>query len=436
MNRTEYIKRSSYLPTQWAFLTCSAYLHAFVGGLGSGKTYIFLRKVYKQHITRDANKTNSKGRTHGLIVYPTFGLAEELFIGPFMELLESRGIRYKYDQKHHRFTTRYGSINIYQLTTPQRIVGSSYTFAGFDEFDIGSWKNCHMAFTKTTGRMRGCSHPEIFFVTSPEGTHYMYHLFVAQNEDGKRVLFQAKSTDNFHLPDNYIRNMEETYDERTIQAYRDGRFVNLTQGQVYHAYGEHNVGQVTIDPRLPVAIMCDFNRGSKPMSWNVGQVQGDRVLVKLALAKHYTNTFDMCEYLQGVLYEALDVKQGERLPELHFYGDYSGHKETSNSTKNDWEIIENHFSNLARRVVVLTRPCHSVRDQVSGVNAMLKNAKGQVRITIDPDAKVLLRDMELTTWDGSGMREDQSNDDRSHSSSALRYMIDYEFPMRDRVVRH
>jgi hypothetical protein len=181
--------------------------------------------------------------------------------------------------------------------------------------------------------------------------------------------------------------------------------------------------------------MCDFNRGSKPMCWNVGQVAGDEVRIKWALHKSHTDTYMMCESLEAHLYEQLGTKDGDRLPPLVFYGDYSGRKETSNSQKTDWQIIETHFANKSLRTETRIIPTKSVRDGVNAVNAMLRNARGESRLFVDPEATWLIRDFELMVWDGSGMREDQSNDDRSHAVSAVRYMIDYEFPLRPRIRR-
>jgi hypothetical protein len=65
----------------------------------------------------------------------------------------------------------------------------------------------------------------------------------------------------------------------------------------------------------------------------------------------------------------------------------------------------------------------------------LHNARGEVRLFVDPEADHLIRDFELTVWDNSGMREDQSNDERSHAVSAVRYFVDYEYPLRERVKR-
>jgi hypothetical protein len=143
----------------------------------------------------------------------------------------------------------------------------------------------------------------------------------------------------------------------------------------------------------------------------------------------------MCELLEAHLYEQLGIKHGDRLPALTFYGDYSGKKRTSNSETTDWDIIEQHFANKSQRVRLNIQPTVSVVDGVNATNGMLKNGRGEVRIFVDPLADWLIRDFELTVWDGSGMREDQGNDDRSHAVSAVRYLVDYEFPLRDRIRR-
>ena len=86
----------------------------------------------------------------------------------------------------------------------QRIVGSELTFIGFDEFDIESYKNCDTAFKKAIGRMRGSEECEIYIVSSPEGYHYLYKIFVEDdNED--RFFVRGKTTDNTYLPKNYIK---------------------------------------------------------------------------------------------------------------------------------------------------------------------------------------------------------------------------------------
>ena len=78
------LKRSEFYPAQWEFLSSKKAINGFVGGLGSGKTHVFLRKTLLNHLTR----TNKDGISNGWIIYPTYELSEELFIQPFIELLQ------------------------------------------------------------------------------------------------------------------------------------------------------------------------------------------------------------------------------------------------------------------------------------------------------------------------------------------------------------
>lgn len=91
---------------------------------------------------------NKNNLSNGWVIYPTYELAEELFVEPMKDIFERNGINYKYNVSKHKFETPYGKIKIYQLQKAQRIVGSELTYILFDEFDIESWKNCDIAFKK------------------------------------------------------------------------------------------------------------------------------------------------------------------------------------------------------------------------------------------------------------------------------------------------
>ena len=62
----------NYYDHQWKFLTSKKPINGLVGGFGSGKTYIFLKKTLANHLT----KVNSEGQSNGWIIYPTYDLAE------------------------------------------------------------------------------------------------------------------------------------------------------------------------------------------------------------------------------------------------------------------------------------------------------------------------------------------------------------------------
>ena len=127
----------------------------------------WLSKTHKKFFLLNVGMKTNKSK--GWIIYPTLSLAEELFVEPFCDLLEKAKINYTYNKSKMLFSSIYGTIRIFSLQTPKRMVGSELTFCGFDEFDVESIANCDLAFKKAVGRLRGSDEAKLYIVTTPEG---------------------------------------------------------------------------------------------------------------------------------------------------------------------------------------------------------------------------------------------------------------------------
>jgi len=404
------VRQEDYLPHQWEFLTSPKHIKALVTGYGGGKTYAFHAESLINHIFLK----NSMGVSNGWVIYPTYDLAEELFVEPFQEILSSNYIDYDYNIAKHRFESDYGKIKIYQLQKPRYIVGTELTWIGFDEFDVESWKNCDIAWKKAVGRMRGSENYKIFFVTSPEGFKYTHKIFVEDN-DGSRHLIQGKTTDNPHLPENYIKLIESTYDDTLIKAYRDGLFVNMQAGSTYYNFSRaDNVKPVEYDPMLPLRVCIDFN--VQPMELVLWQKYDKKPRMRIfdTITKSHSPdrllTDDACKEVIA------------RYPEhwkIIAYPDTSGKDRSTNSKLSDHQIIENNGFEIR------FKPAHpSIVDSVNAVNKML-----QGDLIMDPKCKPLINDLEQVT-NKPGTREiDKRNLLLTHSSDGLRYAADFEFPI-------
>ena len=403
-------KQEDYFKHQWDFLTSDKTINGLVAGFGAGKTHIFIRKTLLNMFKR----VNNAGVSNGWVIYPTYDLAEELFVEPFKELLDNMNCPYDYNQSKHRFRTPAGNIKIYQLQKPQRIIGAELTFIGFDEFDVESWKNCDIAFKKSIGRMRGSDNCEIYIVTSPEGFHYTHKIFVTDdNED--RFLVRGKTTDNTYLPDNYIKLLESNYDNSLLKAYRDGEFVNLSALSTYHTFNrEKNVKKYKYDPKKPVYIGMDWN--VDPLCSVLWQMHNDSPNIRIFKTYSLSHagegdllTQRMCE----------TIKQDYPNANYFAYPDATGASRHSSARYSDIDII--------RRAGFKVRVKHINPLVVNRVNAM--NKALQSNLIMDPSCIDLINDLERTTNKPNTREIDKSNKSLTHLTDALGYSIEWEFPV-------
>ena len=82
------LDKKKYFPHQWDFLVSDKTINGLVAGFGAGKTHVFIRKTLVNLFKR----VNNTGLSNGWVVYPTLSLAEELFVEPFMGLLDGLGV--------------------------------------------------------------------------------------------------------------------------------------------------------------------------------------------------------------------------------------------------------------------------------------------------------------------------------------------------------
>ena len=408
------LKKKNYFDSQWLFLKNpnKARIKCFCGGLGSGKTTVLLKNTFMCMISKVSPQT---GLSNGLILYPTYSLAEEVFVEPFKELLERNGIGYTYNIAAHKFRTVYGNIKIYQTRVPQRIVGVSYTYCGIDELDIESYKNCDIAVNKALGRLRGCDDAEMFITTTPEGYHFTYD-FMVQDHNSSKYLVHGKTTDNHYLPESYIQSLRDNYDENLLKAYLLGEFTNLQRGSTYHGFErDKNVRECEYNRSQPIHVGWDFN--VMPQCVCIIQEQPNSPNIKVideiqldADGSGDVLTDRMCK----------TIKQKYPNAKYNAYPDATGAARHSSSRFSDIEIIRrNGFMVHVRHINPLV---------INRVNSMNNNlAKGNM--IIDPKCKGLIRDLEqVVNKEGTRDIDKTTNKELTHLSDALGYYVDYKHP--------
>ena len=415
------IRKEDYLPHQYDFLCCQHKIKALVGGFGCGKTKIFLKECLKQHIT---NRRKDNGLSAGWVIYPTLELARDIFVDDFKRLLEAKHIPYNFTSQNMSFTTIYGTIKIYTLEKPDRMIGSNLTWAGIDEFDTTREKNSIDAYKKCIARLRGNDHGVLFIVTTPEGFKSTYKIFVEQASKEK-MLFHAKTTDNPYLPQSYIDTLYQEYDEKLIKAYINGEFVNLQSGSVYYGFDRaENVvdnDNLEIDKDLPVNLFFDFNVYPLSCGWGQHKNPEDIRIIDECVMKGHCSTWDLCEELKKRLPRDIDVI---------IYGDASGSSKSTKNNLSDYQIIDNelrpYFGSISYRV---PKSNGAIKHRVDCVNAKLQ----KIYLKINKRCVKLIRDLEQVCYTDKG-DVDGSNIELTHISDALGYYINSEFPIVRRLL--
>ena len=410
------IKKEDFFPHQWKFLKKTgnpdARVSALVGGFGCGKTRV---GVIKCLISLTNLVNPSIGKSNGLILYPTYSLAEEVFVEPFSRLLEHNNIYYDYNISQHKFRTMYGDIKIYVTNQAHKIVGSNYTWCYIDEIDVESKRNAELAVTKALGRLRGCENAELFMTTTPEGFKFAHDYLVNKASPSKFVV-HGRTEDNPYLPQAYIESLKENYDENLLKAYLEGQWVNLQRGMTYGSFDrEKHVQECNYNRSKPIHVGIDFN--ISPMAACIIQEESDspqiRVIDEVLLTGDGSG-----DLLTTRVMETIKRKYPNQ--KYYAYPDATGAARHSSARFSDIDLI--------RQAGFLVHVRHINPLVINRVNSVNNNLnKGN--LIIDPKCKNLIRDLEqVVNKEGTREIDKTSNSQLSHISDALGYFCEIKYP--------
>ena len=162
-------------------------------------------------------------------------------------------------------------------------------------------------------------------------------------------------------------------------------------------------------------IGCDFNVDY--MSAVLGCIYGDGTIHYFdEIRQNNSSTEMLCKEMKDKWPKAKEI-----------YPDPAGSARSTTSHRSDHQILkDNNYNVYARKA----HPSH--RDRLNALNRKLKDANGKVRMTIDPKCKHLIKDLEQVQRDRNG-GIDKSNIELTHSLDAASYLIEYKWPIVQRV---
>ena len=388
---------------------------AFVGGFGSGKTYVGCIAQclhFLQHSSVNQGYFAPSYKQIRDIFYPTidevahsFGLKIKVRVGDSEVLFYNGG----------KFI---GMTLCRSMDNPASIVGFKIGNALIDELDTMPTDKARDAWQKIIARMRykvdGVRNG-IDVTTTPEGFRFVYQQFHNPQHPELYGMVRASTRENADsLNMDYITSLVATYPKELQDAYIDGHFVNLRSGTVYRNYDRQACASTeTIQSRETLYIGQDFNVNNMA---SVIYVKRNQVWHAVGELKKGVDTPALCRTLE------------EKFPnhEIIMYPDASGGNRSSNgASTSDISILKLHQFKVRARA---SNPF--VKDRVLSMNAAFSAGLLKVNANLCPE---FVKCLEQQAYDANGEPDKSSGHD--HMNDAGGYPIAYEMPI-NRPVLH
>lgn len=382
---------------------------AYVGGFGSGKTYVGCLDLL---IFAMQNHNVSQG-----YFGPTYSSIKDIFWPTIEEAAFSMGLTViikRSDKEVFIYQGAFpiGHIICRSMDRPESIVGFKIARALVDEIDTMPIDKATAAWRKIIARMRltvkGVLN-SVGVTCTPEGFLFVYNQFKKKPTKSYSMVQSSTYENARYLPTDYIDSLVESYPSQLVEAYLNGEFVNLTANSVYYPFDRtiHDTHYV-IKPREPLLIGMDFNVNDmcatihikrKGLLYAVGELFGLR------------DTPDMCDTIS------------ERYSDHHItiYPDASGRGTTSKSASlSDIKILK-----VAGFQIKAKKKNPFIKDRVNAFNAALEHGRYFVNTRECPDYTEALEQQVYDPKTGQP-KKDGILDNRVDGAG---YLVTYDMPI-------
>lgn len=217
VQRTEYrIKPTLH---QDEFLFAPEKYTAFIGGVGSGKTWAGSVKSILQ----------CQPGQDGMVLAPTYPMMRDVTQRTLFNLLDTAHIRYEYSKSEETAVINGARVLFRSADTPERLRGPNLNWFWGDEAALFS----KAIWPIMLGRLR-VGKPKAWITTTPAGFNWVYQNFIERRDPQYRVI-TASTRENTHLPAEYIKDLEDNYAGDFAAQEIEGRFV-AWEGLVYPGF--------------------------------------------------------------------------------------------------------------------------------------------------------------------------------------------------------
>lgn len=390
-------------------------------GRRSGKT-----ERFKRFITKEAMR--NPGESY-FAAAPTRDQAKKIFWNDLKLLSFSQNFPKSPSETELKiFFPNDTTITVLGLDEPARFEGIPWTGGGIDEFGNlkeNAWEENIMPALDTVDPRRPDYRAWCWIFGVPEGMNHYYDRYDYANtaNDPLWKVFHWKSSEI--LPPDVIESAKRVLSTQQYRQEYEASF-ETASGRIYDDYGADNYTTEIIEPHEQLLWYHDFN--FTPLSSGIGVKRDNNVylLEEIILTSAVAR--------QSAL-EFVDRFKDHQNKNVIIYGDPSGRAGEKHGHVSDYIEIESVLRDAGWRYVRRVQPStRSIKDGQNAVRAKIKNAAGQVSLFVNP-TKAPYTHKSLATGQlkrGSSFLEEEN--EYQHIGTAVRYFLDYEFPIDSRNI--
>lgn len=320
------------------------------------------------------------------------------------------------------------SITVLGLDEPARFEGIPWTGGGIDEFGNlkdGAWEENIMPALDTVDPRRPDYRAWCWIFGVPEGLNHYYdrYDYALTANDPLWKVFHWKSAEI--LPQDVIDSAKRVLSPRQFRQEYEASFESA-EGKIYEDYSHENTTQELIQSHEQLLWHHDFN--FTPMSSGIAVRRGDDIyILDEIILSSATSRQSALEFTERY--------KNHKNKHVIIYGDPAGRAGEKHGHESDYTemegVLKSNGWQTTRRV---KKAAPAIKDRQNAVRAKILNALGKRSLFINP-AKAPYSHKGIATVQykkGSSFLEEQT--DYQHITTAIGYMIDYEFPINKPVL--
>lgn len=375
-----------------------------VAGRRFGKTHISIRELCKSARLPDQEVW---------YVAPSYRQAKQIVWKKLKHKLQDLRWIVKANESELTITLKNGStIALKGADNADSLRGVGLDFIVLDEFadiDPEAW---YEVLRPTLSDKQG----RALFIGTPKGIGNWAHDMYSMSQEQPEVWssHQYTTLDGGNVPEEEIEAARRDLDARTFSQEYLATFETYT-GRIFYNFDRKLHVQRYAPDKIPEVLYIGMDFNIDPMSAVVFVREKDTLHAIDEIRMFSSNTSEIVEEIKS--------RYGSR--KIWVYPDpASRQRKTSAGGLTDLTILQN-----AGFVVKCPHSHNPVRDGINAVNSRLKNERGDINLYFDPRCKNTIEAMERYTYK-EGTSQPDKDKGYDHMADAVRYAIDYMFPIK------